>query len=232
MANPQVEEGYVRIATEIQDAFCRTRIPGEERQVLDFIIRKTYGWNKCEDTISLSQFAEMTGLVKQHVARSLKSLLSKKIITVTKNGDNKPQAFKLNKNYEEWRVSPKKVTSPYLVKGVTENGDRCVTNNGDNKRQYKDTITKDNSFNNVGITKNGDTVQSDALKLAELLFSEIIKENPKSRLWNHNNGTKQKTITGWAKDIEKLIRLDKQEPSTVEEVILFATHDNFWGLTS
>jgi len=229
MANPQVEEGYVRIATEIQDAFCRTRIPGEERQVLDFIIRKTYGWNKCEDTISLSQFAEMTGLIKQHVARSLKSLLSKKIITVTKNGDNKPQAFKLNKNYEEWRVSPKKVTSPYLVKGVTENGDRCVTNNGDNKRQYKDTITKDNSFNNVGITKNGDTVQSDALKLAELLFSEIIKENPKSRLWNHNNGTKQKTITGWAKDIEKLIRLDKQEPSTVEEVILFATHDNFWG---
>jgi len=229
MANPQVEEGYVKIANEIQEAFCRRRIPGEERQVLDVIIRKTYGWNKCEDTISLSQFAEMTGLVKQHVARSLKSLLSKKIITVTKNGDNKPQAFKLNKNYEEWQVSPKKVTSPYLVKDVPENGDRCVPNNGDNKRHYKDTITKDNSFNNVGITKNGDTFHADSLRLAELLFSEIIKENPKSRLWNQRNGTKQKTITGWAKDIEKLIRLDKQEPSTVEEVILFATHDNFWG---
>ncbi len=46
---------------------------------------------------------------------------------------------------------------------------------------------------------------------------------------NQNNVKKQKTIAGWAKDIEKLIRLDKQEPSTVEEVYLFATHDNFWG---
>ena len=175
MANPQIEEGYVRIATEIQDAFCRTRIPGEERQVLDVIIRKTYGWNKCEDTISLSQFTEITGLAKQHVARSIKSLLSKKIITVTKNGDNKPQVFKLNKNHEEWRVSPKKVTSPFLVKGVTNNGDRCVTNNGDNKRQYINTITKDNYLylNKVAITKNGDTFGAESLRLAELLYSEI-----------------------------------------------------------
>jgi len=231
MANPQIEEGYVRIATEIQDAFCRTRIPGEERQVLDVIIRKTYGWNKCEDTISLSQFTEITGLVKQHVARSLKSLLSKKIITVTKNGDNKPQAFKLNKNHEEWRVSPKKVTSPFLVKGVTNNGDRCVTKNGDNKRQYKDTITKDNYLylNKVAITKNGDTFGAEALRLAELLYSEIITQNSKSRLAAQNTTAREKTVTGWAKDIEKLIGIDQQEPSTVEEVIFFATHDDFWG---
>jgi phage replication O-like protein O len=231
MANPQIEEGYVRIATEIQDAFCRTRIPGEERQVLDVIIRKTYGWNKCEDTISLSQFTEITGLAKQHVARSIKSLLSKKIITVTKNGDNKPQVFKLNKNHEEWRVSPKKVTSPFLVKGVTNNGDRCVTNNGDNKRQYINTITKDNYLylNKVAITKNGDTFGAEALRLAELLYSEIITQNSKSRLAAQNTTAREKTITGWAKDIEKLIGIDQQEPSTVEEVIFFATHDDFWG---
>ncbi len=118
---------------------------------------------------------------------------------------------------------------PKKVIGITKNGYDPLPKKVTTINNIINTITKDNSFNNVGITKNGDTVQSDALKLAELLFSEIIKENPKSRLWNHNNGTKQKTITGWAKDIEKLIRLDKQEPSTVEEVILFATHDNFWG---
>ena len=67
------------------------------------------------------------------------------------------------------------------------------------------------------------------MRLAELLFSEIIKQNLKSRLLTNNNRTRQKITQKWAVDIEKLILIDKQEPSTVEEVILFATHDNFWG---
>ena len=72
-------------------------------------------------------------------------------------------------------------------------------------------------------------VNDESTRLAELLFSEIIKENSKSRLANQNTAAKEKTITGWALDIEKLIGIDKQEPSTVEEVIFFATHDDFWG---
>ena len=67
MAEPQKENGYTPIANEIMDALCRIRIPGEERQVLDCIFRKTYGWNKCEDSISLTQFMEMTGLKKPAV---------------------------------------------------------------------------------------------------------------------------------------------------------------------
>ena len=85
MANPQTEDGYLKIALEIQDAFCRTRIPGEERQVLDAIIRKTYGWHKCEDKISMGQIAQMTGMKRPNVARALKNLISKKIVTVIKS---------------------------------------------------------------------------------------------------------------------------------------------------
>ena len=60
MANPQKENGYTAIANEIMEALCRHRIPGEDRQVLDVIFRKTYGFNKIEDYISLSQFVDMT----------------------------------------------------------------------------------------------------------------------------------------------------------------------------
>jgi phage replication O-like protein O len=49
--SPQKEHGYTPIANEIYDAFVRTRISGEARQVLDCIIRKTYGYNKKEDKI-------------------------------------------------------------------------------------------------------------------------------------------------------------------------------------
>jgi phage replication O-like protein O len=64
MNSPQLENGYTRIANELLDALIRYRIPGEERQVLDVIIRKTYAYGKKEDRISLSQFHDMTRIKK------------------------------------------------------------------------------------------------------------------------------------------------------------------------
>lgn len=105
MASPQKEDGFTPIANEIMDALCRTRIPGEERQVLDSILRKTYGWGKCEDKISLGTIAEMTGMKRSNVARALKSLLSKKIALVIKSDSTGINLLKFNKNYEGWVLS-------------------------------------------------------------------------------------------------------------------------------
>ena len=66
----------------------------------------------------------------------------------------------------------------------------------------------------------------DAYKLSNLLFEEIIKNNPYTRLKSAN---KEQTTARWAKDIDLLIRKDKQEPSTVEEVIRWSQQDGFWG---
>jgi phage replication O-like protein O len=110
MASPQVEDGFTKIANEIMDAFCKTRIPGEERQVLDAIFRKTYGWNKCEDHISMGQIATMTRMKRPNVARAIKSLLSKKIALVIKNDNTGINLLKFNKNYEEWVVLSKPIT--------------------------------------------------------------------------------------------------------------------------
>ena len=82
--NPQIEEGYTRIANEIIEALARYRISGEEWQVLMCLFRKTYGFQKKKDKISLSQFVIMTGLKRQNVFRALKKLSSKKIIAVIK----------------------------------------------------------------------------------------------------------------------------------------------------
>jgi phage replication O-like protein O len=110
MANPQAENGHIDIANEIVEALARVRLSGEEVQVLWVILRKTYGWHKKEDAISLSQFSELTGLSRQHVLRAIKKLLPKMVITVSNNGNRHPNTYKFNKNFDDWKVLPKKGT--------------------------------------------------------------------------------------------------------------------------
>ena len=115
MANPQVENGHIDIANEIIEALAKIRLSGEEMQVLWVIFRKTYGWHKKQDAIPLSQFSELTGLKRQHVLRAIRKLEPKKVIVVTKNGNSHTNVYEFNKDFEQWRVLPKKVT-------VTKNG--------------------------------------------------------------------------------------------------------------
>jgi phage replication O-like protein O len=67
MASPQTVNGFVSIANEIFEALARKKIPASARQVLDVIFRKTYGWNKLTDTISISQFSKATGICKRNI---------------------------------------------------------------------------------------------------------------------------------------------------------------------
>jgi len=126
MANPQLEDGKTEIANSIMDALCRFRIPGEERQVLDCIFRKTYGWHKTEDAISLSQFVGMTGMNKPHIIKSIKGLLLKKVIIVTEKGNAPAKLYKINKDFDQWNPLPKKVTLPKKVISVTEKGNSSL----------------------------------------------------------------------------------------------------------
>jgi phage replication O-like protein O len=70
MAELKIDTGFTRITNEFLDALIKIRVPGEAMQVLLAIIRKTYGFNKTEDWISLSQFKELIGQKKQTVFSS------------------------------------------------------------------------------------------------------------------------------------------------------------------
>ncbi len=142
MANPQKEQGYVAIANEIVDKFCRYRLSGEEWLVLWVILRKTYGWNKKQDRISLSQFAVMTNLKRQNSLRALKKLASKKIIVVIKTDATMTNMYKFNKNFDCWTPLSKKITgaSKKIRSGIN------IDNKGASKKIHtkdiKDTIQK------------------------------------------------------------------------------------------
>lgn len=128
MASPQKENGYTPIAHEIMEALAKIKIPGQARQILDVIFRKTYGWGKCADKISLKQFVELTGLPKVRVCRGIQNLLSMNLITkngnaishFTKNGNDYDVIYGIQKDYDKWQTLPKKTTLPKKITHVTK----------------------------------------------------------------------------------------------------------------
>jgi phage replication O-like protein O len=60
MASPQLENGYTKIANELLDVLMRHPevMKGSLFQVIAVVWRKTYGWDKKEDSISISQFVD------------------------------------------------------------------------------------------------------------------------------------------------------------------------------
>ena len=147
MASPQKEHGYTAIANEIMEALALMRIPGEARQILDVVIRLTYGWNMKTRQITYSEFTARTGLQARHVFRALRSLLEHRLI------ERNSEGFRLQKDYEAWLPYsksgvPKKGAEAtpkveHLPAPITEQAAGCKPSNGKGFGDPKDSI-KDN----------------------------------------------------------------------------------------
>lgn len=114
MSDVQLENGYCRIANKIMDKLCKIRVPGETMQCLIVIIRKTYGFNKKQDCISLSQFEKYTGLKRPNICRALNKLKSMNLISIIKKDNG--NIYKFNKHYELWLPLSKKITNKIIIK--------------------------------------------------------------------------------------------------------------------
>ena len=175
MANPQVENGYTRIANELLDAICRLKISGNEFRILLFIIRKTYGYNRRSAEISLSEIAEAVGLKACHVSTSIKNLSKNHVIVVSERNGNKPRTLQLQKDYSLWCMCYENRNSK---NGNTENrnsknGNTCVTENGNTSITENRTHTfKDNIKNNV---KDSVCTHTGKHEISSITISDILK---------------------------------------------------------
>jgi phage replication O-like protein O len=80
MASPQLENGYTRIANELLEATAKFPFNGSQLRMILFLWRKTYGFQKTVDKISISQWAEGTKLSQRTICRELKNLLKMNVI--------------------------------------------------------------------------------------------------------------------------------------------------------
>lgn len=117
MANPQCENGHVRIATEVIEQLAKINLPAYEWRVLLCVLRKTWGWRKKTDFIPLSNISQITGLPRSHACRARRSLIEKNILT-EQNG-----RYGFNKDYDTWAVTN-------TGNKITNSGNAAVTNSG------------------------------------------------------------------------------------------------------
>ena len=134
---PQLENGYIRIANEIVDALMKINISCYQMRVLLCIFRKTYGYNKKEDWISVSQIVTSTGIYKAHVSRAKSELLKRHL--VTSNGNK----ITFQKDSSLWCELPKEVTVTSTGRKVTSTGQK-LPQEVDTKDNIQKTITKYN----------------------------------------------------------------------------------------
>jgi phage replication O-like protein O len=152
MANPQIENGYTKIANELLEAISRINLSSYEFRVMMAIIRKTYGFSKKKDWISLSQLGEITGISVPHVCRSINKLKVKNMLI--KNG----KITGIQKDYRQWKVTQTGSTQigstsmgnkdkklPKQAIKITQTGKKKLPKQADTK-EIKETITKENIY--------------------------------------------------------------------------------------
>lgn len=104
MADVQLENGYIRIATELMDEIIRRDFSKRQLAILHFIIRLSYGCQKKDCLIDKFNAFEIVGLNKSDIKKELTFLRECRVI----NWEESTMIFSMNKDYEKWQINPSK----------------------------------------------------------------------------------------------------------------------------
>lgn len=106
MKNPQLEDGFTRIANELFEAIIGFGFSQRQMAVLLAVLRKTYGYGKKEDDMSASQIGDLCNIKRNHVTETIGQLVNLNVLT--KKQGNYGLILGVNKSYKEWgSCSPK-----------------------------------------------------------------------------------------------------------------------------
>ncbi|ABC27500.1 phage replication protein O [Hahella chejuensis KCTC 2396] len=101
-----LDNGYTRVANELLNALARIDLSGREFKIVNAVMRKTFGFNKAMDWISLEQLVEMTGISRRHLPSLITGLVRAKVIR--REGESNVKKYAVNTRLGEWDLSLKK----------------------------------------------------------------------------------------------------------------------------
>jgi len=140
LANPQTEDGHVRIANDLWEAIARQNLSGNEFRVLLGILRKLYGFKKKSDWISNRQLAKLVGISYDQAGKMVLRLAERRIITLAYLDEGQRRIVRFNKDFDTWEPLPKKAT--LAQKGETPSSKKARDPRS-KRRTTKETITKE-----------------------------------------------------------------------------------------
>ena len=103
MANPQVENGYIKISTELFKAIYYNVTNPTHLRLLLFVIRFTYGYKRKEFRTNVSSISTTLRLSTDYCREMLLDISDKCQILKIKWETPKKITIGLNKNYDDWR---------------------------------------------------------------------------------------------------------------------------------
>jgi phage replication O-like protein O len=214
MENPQLEDGYTRIANKLFEAALCFPFKGRQEVIVFFaVIRKTYGFQKKKDEISYGQLSELTGIERRTVIRIVKSLVGYRTLGVSDSGSQptrKPRSIWINKDFSQW-LAPTSGSQPTMSDSGSQptrnSGSQPTRNSGSQpthkrKKEIKESPPFINpplgEFQNVKLTP---------IEL-EKLYNGFGEDEAKERIENLSEGIASKgyrykshyaTILSWAR---------------------------------
>lgn len=243
MANPQVENGYTKIANELIEALYRTKLNGTQFRIVLAIIRYTYGFSKKETNMSLSFISSATNQNRNQVKREIDELIKNNILTVVKEFDTKnSRTLQINKDYENWtgytvfEKEDSTLNSVYAKKSTPEYAKKSTPKKekSDSKIASDEVITSDSTVSTLNRVQYSN--QSTNKEILNKTINKVVEsKNPHKEIVSyfcdkHKESTSFPYKFNGGKDGKILTDLLKTyDAETMKKIIdwYFVTDDDF-----
>jgi len=199
---------FVAVPNEYFNGWLKEVSPSET-VLLNFILRKTIGFRKQEDWISISQFIKGTGLSKGTIISGLKNLVKKEMIFKRVEGNPGEEKIYYKLNIEQ---IDQPQSFDLLMLPVQNLDPSPVQNLHGTSAKIEPTI--DN------ITKEK-IINPDDLELAELLRTEIKINDPGATITDAN-------VRQWADVVRLMVERNKRSRDEIRALLLWACRHQFW----
>ena len=101
-ANPQLENGYTRIANELFEAIIEYPFTCAELRIILLVIRRTYGWKTSKSFISYGSVARKLRMDIRYIKRRINKLILDSVLF--KDKTEWENRIGLNKEYTSWQL--------------------------------------------------------------------------------------------------------------------------------
>ena len=108
--NPQLEDGYAKIANELLEALMRFHFTAVQYQVLLTTIRYTYSFNRKYHKLSLNFLTNAVERSKSQVTQAVKQLIEMNVLIVQDGRHGVTRTIGINKHYNQWGVPVERYT--------------------------------------------------------------------------------------------------------------------------
>jgi phage replication O-like protein O len=208
-----------------------------EFKVLMCIARKTYGWHKVSDLISLKQIEKITGLHRSGIIKNVDSLVGRgllnKIKSKTTDGDDAPNMYEINVYCVE---GGSLLNRPGVVYSVDQGVVYSVDPQKKDSTKYniqKDTSLKVPEEPKAAIASQVDLNPCSKPKKEKPDFAPHVREVANKLLQivvdDSPSYIVPKNLTPLIQEVHNMLNIDKRDPEILYAVLRTSLPDPFYG---